>query len=97
MEIYYTNRKIGRSRMESTMEGGSENTRRSYMEHPIVDTDSPPIRKTNEGRIYSRLPTTNGGPRPKRIARKHLRSKYYGGVEWSLPSVLANSSFSCIY
>jgi len=63
--------------MEATMEGGSENTRRSHMEHPMVDTDSPPIQRTNEGRIYSCLPTTDGDPRPKRMASKHPRSKYY--------------------
>ena len=47
------------------------------MEHPIVDADSPPIQRTNEGRIYSCLPTTDGGPRPKRMARKYLCLKYY--------------------
>ena len=59
------------------MEGGSENIRRSHMEHPIVNTDSPPIRRTNKGRIYSSLPTADGGPRPKRIAYKYLCPKYY--------------------
>ena len=63
--------------MEATIEGGSENTRRSYMEHPIVDADSPPIQRTNKGRIYSSLPTADEGPRPKRIARKHLYPKYH--------------------
>jgi hypothetical protein len=29
--------------MEVIMERGSENIRRSYMEHPIVNTNSPPI------------------------------------------------------
>ena len=47
------------------------------MEYPIVDADSPPIQRTNKGRIYSSLPTADGGPRPKRIARKHLYPKYY--------------------
>jgi hypothetical protein len=77
MEIYYTNRKMGRSRMEATIEGGSERIRRSYMEYPMVNTDSPPIQRTDEGRIYSRLPTTDGGPRPKRMARKHPCPKYH--------------------
>ena len=63
--------------MEAAIEGGSENIRRSYIEHPIGDTDSPPIRRTNEGGIYSRVPTTDGGPRPKYIARKYLYPKYY--------------------
>ena len=43
----------------------------------MVDADSPSIRRTNKGRIYSSLPTADGGPRPKRIARKRLRPKYY--------------------
>ena len=59
------------------MERGSENTRCSHMEYPIVDADSPPIRRTNEGRIYSCLPTVDGGFRPKYIAYKHPRPKYY--------------------
>ena len=63
--------------MEATMEKGSESTRRSHMEHPIVDADSPPIQRTNEGRIYSCLPTIDGGPRPKYMARKHLYPKHH--------------------
>ena len=47
------------------------------MEHPMVNANSPPIRRTNKGRIYSRLPTTDRGLRPKYIAYKHLRAKYY--------------------
>ena len=43
----------------------------------MVDADSPPIRRTNKGRIYSSLPTADGGPRPKRMARKHPRPKYH--------------------
>ena len=59
------------------MEKGSKNTRHSYMEHPIVDASSPPIQRTNEGRIYSYLPTMDGGLRPKRMAYKHPCPKYY--------------------
>ena len=47
------------------------------MEHPIVKGDSPPIRRIDEGRIYGRIPTTDGGPRPKYVASKHLYPKYY--------------------
>ena len=47
------------------------------MEHPIVKGDSPPIRRIDEGRIYGRIPTTDGGPRPKRIASEYLCPKYY--------------------
>jgi hypothetical protein len=61
---------MGRPRIEATIERGSKNTRRGYIECPIVDTNTPPIRRTNEGRIYSCLPTTDGGPRPKCIASK---------------------------
>ena len=43
----------------------------------MVDANSPPIQRTNEGRIYSCLPTMDGGPRPKCMAHKHLYSKYY--------------------
>ena len=59
------------------MERGSESTRRSHMEHPIVDADFPPIQRINEGRIYSCLSTIDGGLRPKCMAHKHLHSKYY--------------------
>ena len=59
------------------MEKGSKSIRRSHMEHPIVDADSPPIQRTNEGRIYSCLPTTDGGLRPKCMVRKQLRPKYH--------------------
>ena len=59
------------------MERGSESTRRSHMEYPIVDADSPPIQRTNEGRIYSCLLTTDGGLRPKCMACKYLRPKYH--------------------
>ena len=57
------------------MEGGSENTKRSHMEHPIVNANFSPIQRIDEGRIYSRLPTTDRGPKIKRIASKHLRPK----------------------
>ena len=63
--------------MEAIIEGGSENIRRSHMEHPMVNADFPPIQRTNKGRIYSSLPTTDGGPRPKRMACKYLCPKYH--------------------
>ena len=47
------------------------------MEHFMVDADSPPIRRTNEGRIYSCFFTMDGGLRPKYMAYKHLCPKYY--------------------
>ena len=63
--------------MEAMIERGSKSTKRSHMEHPMVDADSPPIQRTNEGRIYSYLFTIDGGPRPKRMAYKHPRPKYH--------------------
>ena len=59
------------------MERGSESTRRSHMEHPMVDADSPPIQRINEGRIYSCFLTIDKSPRPKCMAYKHLCPKYY--------------------
>ena len=43
----------------------------------MVKGDSPPIQRTDEGRIYSRIPTMDGGPRPKCMASKHLYFKYH--------------------
>jgi hypothetical protein len=63
--------------METTLGKGGEITGSNYVEHPIVNTDSPPLQRTDEGRIYGRLPTTDRGPRTKRIASKHLYPKYY--------------------
>ena len=59
------------------MERGSKSTRYSHIEHPMVDANSPPIQKTNKGRIYSCFFTIDGGPRPKCMAYKHPRPKYY--------------------
>ena len=63
--------------MEVTMEGRSKDTRRSHIEHPIDDADTPSIWRSDEDRIYSPLPTTDGGPRPKRKASKYPCPKYY--------------------
>ena len=68
---------MGRPRVETTLEEGRESVENNYVEYPIVKADSPPIRRTDEGRIYGRLPTTDRGPRTKRIACKYLRQKYY--------------------
>ena len=56
---------------------GRESKKSNYVEHPIVKGDSPPIQRTDEGRIYSRIPTMDGGPRPKYMANKHPCPKYY--------------------
>ena len=63
--------------METTLEEGCKSAKSSYMEHPIVKGDSPPIRRTDKGRIYSSVSTTDRDPRPKRMASKYLRPKYY--------------------
>jgi hypothetical protein len=54
------------------MEEGSESAESNYVEHPMDDSDSPPIRRTVKGRVYGRLPTMDRGPRTKRMASKHL-------------------------
>ena len=43
----------------------------------MVEGDFPPIRRTDEGRIHGRIPTMDGGPRPKCMASKHPCPKYY--------------------
>ena len=63
--------------MEAALGKGRESKKSNYVEHPMVEGDSPPIRRTDEGRIYGRIPTTDGGPRPKCMARKHPHPKYY--------------------
>ena len=56
---------------------GRESIKSNYVEHPIGEGDSPPIRRIDEGRIYGCFPTTDGGPRPKRMASEHPYPKYY--------------------
>ena len=63
--------------MEAALGKGRESIESNYVEHPIGEGNSPPIRRIDEGRIYGRFPTTDGGPRPKRIASKHLCPKYH--------------------
>ena len=53
------------------MEEGSESIKSNYIEHPIDDSDSPPIQKIVKGRVYSRLPTTDRDFRTKRMANKY--------------------------
>ena len=63
--------------MEAALGKGRESTKSNYMEHPMVKGDSPPIQRIVEGRIHGRIPTMDGGPRPKCIASKYLCSKYH--------------------
>ena len=63
--------------MEAALGKGRESKKSNYMEYPMVEGDSPPIQRIDEGRIYSRISTTDGGPRPKCMASKHLCPKYH--------------------
>ena len=53
------------------MKEGGKNTESNYMEHPIDDSDSPPIQRTVKGRVYSRLSTIDRDLRTKCIANKY--------------------------
>ena len=59
------------------MEEGGESTESNHIEHPIDNSDSPPIQKTVKGRVYSRFPTTDKDPRIKYIANKYPRPINY--------------------
>ena len=59
------------------MEEGGESTESNHVEHPIDNSDSPPIQRTVEGRVYGRLPTMDRDPRTKRIANKYLYPANY--------------------
>ena len=63
--------------MEAALGKGRESIKSNYVEHPIGEGNSPPIRRIDESRIYGYFPTTDGGPRPKRIASEHLCPKYH--------------------
>ena len=53
------------------MEEGGESAESNHVEHPMDDSDSPPIQRTVEGRVYGRLPTTDRDLRTKYIANKY--------------------------
>ena len=53
------------------MEKNGESTESNHIEHPIDDSNSPPIQRTVEGRVYSCFPTMDRDPRTKRIANKY--------------------------
>ena len=66
--------------MEAEVGKGRESiksTKSDYVKHSMVKGDSPPIRRIDEGRIHGRVPTTDGGPRPKYVASEHLCPKYH--------------------
>ena len=55
------------------MEEGGESVKNNHMEHPIDNSDSPPIQKTVEGRVYSCLSTIDRDFKTKCIASKYPR------------------------
>ena len=59
------------------MEEGGKSTESNHVEHPIDNSDSPPIQRTVEGRVYSRLPTIDRGLRTKYIVNKYLYPTNY--------------------
>ena len=59
------------------MEKGGKSAESNHIEHPMDDSDSPPIQKTVEGRVYGRLPTTDRDLRTKYIVSKYLYPTNY--------------------
>ena len=70
-------RKMGSHRMETTLGEGRESAKGNHMEYPMVEGDSPFIQRTDEGRIYSDIFTTDKDLRAKHMASKHLYAKHY--------------------
>ena len=77
VEVHYMYFKMGRQQVETTLEEGRESAKSNYIEHPIVKGDSPPIQRTDEGRIHSYISTSDGDFRAKCMASKYLCTKYY--------------------
>ena len=63
--------------MEVVLKKGHKSKKSNYIKYPIVKGNSPPVQRTDKGRIYSRIFTIDGGFRPKCIVSKHLYFKYY--------------------
>ena len=59
------------------MEEGSESAESNHVEHPMDDSDSPPIQRIVEGRVYGRLSTIDRDLKTKRMASKHLYPANY--------------------
>ena len=53
------------------MEKGGESAESNHIKHPMDDSDSPPIQRTVEGRVYGRIPTTDRDLRTKCMASKY--------------------------
>ena len=43
VEVHYMHYKMGRHRVETTLEEGRESAKSNYIEHPMVKGDFPPI------------------------------------------------------
>ena len=54
------------------MEEGGKSAKSNHVEHPIDDSNSPPIQRTVEGRVYGHFFTMDRDPRTKYIANKYL-------------------------
>ena len=54
------------------MEEGGKSAESNHMEHPMDDSDFPPIQMTVKGRVYGRLSTMDRDFRTKYIASKYL-------------------------
>ena len=77
MEVHYIHYKMGRYRVKMMLEEGRESAKSNYIEHPMVKGDSPPIQRTDKGRIHSCIFTLDGDPRAKCMISKHPYAKYY--------------------
>ena len=53
------------------IEEGGESAESNYIEYPMDDSNSPPIQRTVEGKVYGRLSTMDRDPRIKCIASKY--------------------------
>ena len=63
--------------METALGKGYKSKKSNYIKYFIVKGDSPPIQRTDKGRIYSCIFTMDKSPRPKYITSKYLYSKYH--------------------
>ena len=63
---------MGRYQVKVVMEEGGKSAESNYIKHPIDNSNSPPIQRTVEGRVYGRLFTINRDPRTKCIINKYL-------------------------
>ena len=59
------------------MEEGGESAESNHVEHPMDDSNSPPIQRIVEGRVYGRFPTIDRDSKTKCIASKHPHPTNY--------------------